>query len=406
MSDFQDYQYVKHDDNFLTGDTDYDENDPNAPPRGDIVTEVNGVYTFSYHFLTAKNELSAANGYDVVTQGEDANDTSTHNIEYGLFVEGSHSAIESAVSYIMGNNTDLFSVFFTDVVDNIAFTETSDANAAQINIGKIAYPNNAPAYAKDFYNPSEGQAGVPGEANYSQAYDENIRAHGDIWINTNLDGNSGAYTWDNMDTGSSQFSGSPQFSTLIHELGHVLGLEHTADSNGNPDPIDNQKYSIMSYHTLESMGQDGTFDALYVTGLQLYDIAALQEIYGSRNYATRGVDDPDTTDIDEANTIYDKDGAFASSAAHGAFIYTIWDGAGNDKIDASGYTQSAKIDLRQGAFSSVGADVSNNALFDWSLTSSNGINITRDIGNLAVAYYTVIEEAIGTSNNDVLIGNA
>ncbi len=51
MNNYSDYTYVKHDDNFLTGDRGYDENDPNAAPLGDIIAPVNGIYTFSYHFL-------------------------------------------------------------------------------------------------------------------------------------------------------------------------------------------------------------------------------------------------------------------------------------------------------------------------------------------------------------------
>jgi hypothetical protein len=100
MNNYDYYSYVKHDNNFLTGSGD-------ETAQGDIVSSLDGTYTFYYHFLISRDELSWDTGYDVVTEGEDASDNNTQNIEYGLFVEGQNAVIESAFSYIMGNNTDL-----------------------------------------------------------------------------------------------------------------------------------------------------------------------------------------------------------------------------------------------------------------------------------------------------------
>lgn len=125
-------------------------------------------------------------------------------------------------------------------------------------------------------------------------------------------------------------------------------------------------------------------------GLQLYDIAALQELYG-RTYATRNGD-----------TTYSIDNALVPTY-DGAFQYTIWDGDGEDRIDASGFDTSSMIDLRQGHFSTIGEDGAGNSL---SFESSAPWNRTNDFENLAIAYHAVIENADGSATAaDILIGN-
>ncbi|MCD4669351.1 MAG: M10 family metallopeptidase C-terminal domain-containing protein, partial [Actinomycetia bacterium] len=170
-----------------------------------------------------------------------------------------------------------------------------------------------------------------------------------------------------------------------------MGLQHPTVAGA----IDDQKYTMMSYQPMEGMtSADGSI-TIYPSGLQLHDIAAVQSIYG-RNYATRADD-----------TTYSGTTAFNNNyiTSPSTFIYTIWDGGGDDSISAAGYTVSAKIDLRQGEFSSIGVDANGTALFNWQVDGDNLITETRDIGNVAVAFHTVIEDAVGTGQNDILIGN-
>ncbi|MFP3520841.1 M10 family metallopeptidase C-terminal domain-containing protein, partial [Pseudomonas sp. SIMBA_077] len=62
----------------------------------------------------------------------------------------------------------------------------------------------------------------------------------------------------------------------------------------------------------------------------------------------------------------------------------VWDGGGNDTLDFSGFTQNQKINLTATSFSDVGGLV----------------------GNVSIAHGVTVENAIGGSGNDLLIGNA
>ncbi|MFN3828124.1 MAG: Ig-like domain-containing protein [Micavibrio sp.] len=81
------------------------------------------------------------------------------------------------------------------------------------------------------------------------------------------------------------------------------------------------------------------------------------------------------------------------------FIYTIWDGGGNDTIDARGYSDGVEIDLREGHFSSIGRNGNpDGSRVVW---DSSGY----DAGNVAIAYGAKIENVIGTEFDDRFIGN-
>ncbi|MCB1839620.1 MAG: M10 family metallopeptidase C-terminal domain-containing protein [Alphaproteobacteria bacterium] len=290
-------------------------------------------------------------------------------------------------------------------------TFNGDEDKGSITIGQVRgthpsfYPNNPPginpgnpaATAFTFPSTSGADDGTSGGANKQGDVWINIEHSSSFWPNTNV--------WTSSGAGDPSEAGSFGYINLLHELGHSLGLDHTFEWDPvtetnvvktlNGENIDSHKYTIMSYHGMPEMFDSGSIaNTVIPKGLQLFDIAMLQDTYG-RNYDTR-----------DAATTYSKTTAFASQNQHEAFIYTIWDGGGTDSIDASGYTQAAKIDLRQGMFSSIGADVSGDALFKWSADANGAITIDRDVGNVAVAFFTVIENAVGTAANDILIGNA
>ncbi|MEW5726700.1 MAG: M10 family metallopeptidase, partial [Pseudomonadota bacterium] len=160
--------------------------------------------------------------------------------------------------------------------------------------------------------------------------------------------------------------GSFGYRAMLHEIGHALGLKHTFDTSGTTlSGVENTaQYSVMSYDNPPSTPNVQPHTA------QLYDIAAVQYLYGVNKATNAG------------NTVYQ----WSSSKTE---VMTIWDGGGSDTMDASNQTRAATIDMREGKFSSIG-------------TYNGG----AAKNNVAVAFGTVIEKAVGGSGNDTIIGNA
>jgi hypothetical protein len=169
------------------------------------------------------------------------------------------------------------------------------------------------------------------------------------------------------------------FTTVMHEIGHSLGLGHAGYYNGTNSPedsvlrTDSRQYTIMSYVSATETGADyGQWSAIAPA---LYDISTIQLLYGA-NTTTRAGDTVYGFNSTAGREVYD----FALNQHP---IMAIYDTGGFNTLDASGFTQDAVIDLHAGAFSSVA-----------------GLS-----GNIAIAQGTLIQEAIGGSGNDVLIAN-
>lgn len=187
---------------------------------------------------------------------------------------------------------------------------------------------------------------------------------------------------------TSQVGGLPASPTygnhvVAHEIGHALGLRHPHEiltPGGPATPIpglsaveDSQKYTIMSYNMV------GT---TYVHEFQLYDIAALQRLYGR--------DDSFHSGADTYQDFVDPKGA-------GLRRFSLWDGGGVDTIDASLTGDAAFIDLRPGHFSSIGSGSSVNV--------TNGVLAGGSAENVSIAFGAYIENARGTDQADMIVGN-
>ena len=251
-----------------------------------------------------------------------------------------------------------------------------------------------------------------------------------------------AINWTNLWLGFNGYGAT----TLIHEIGHTLGLSHPGAYNGagatNYDnqaeyAQDSEQYSIMSYwspsNTAASIVDWRTFFFGNAQTPMLHDILSIQVAYGA------------DTDTRSDDTVY----GFNSTAGRDVFDFSvnpfpnvaIYDAGGNDTIDLSGFNASVFIDLNDGKFSSGGQAIPTfeehaaytaelEAVANLGLTplpqflidaisgsyiNNNEINLFWDTGlvglrttnryNIAIAYGTVIENAVGGSARDFLRGN-
>jgi hypothetical protein len=246
--------------------------------------------------------------------------------------------------------------------------------------------------------PAQAWAYYPG---YGQQY---TRIASDVWIADPRFNTSNAQ----LDPG---FYG---LQTLNHELGHSIGLSHPGDYNfgddndgdGLPDPItyegdafyyqDNNQYTIMSYFDLYEAGNnqvDWNFMRfVYPSTPMVHDIWVAQQIYGAETSTRIG---DDTYGFNATAGVTNE--AMRFEAGEMASIFTIWDAAGNDTLDLSGYYTPSVIDLREGAYSSAGGWGSYNPLLagtDPSLLSKeaylaivNAYNAAQGFPNRASATY-------------------
>jgi serralysin len=166
---------------------------------------------------------------------------------------------------------------------------------------------------------------------------------------------------------------------MLHEIGHALGLSHPYDDGSLPVEQQTELYSMLGRGALpRAWFQAATGDPITIfdSGPMLYDIAALQYLYGA-NMSYHAGDDTYTYD------------------PHTPFYTCLWDAGGNDTISVSNFGEGCTIDLRQGSFSSL---TIRSPVFRGPFTYEGS-------NNLSIAYGALIENAIGGAGADTLIGN-
>jgi len=260
-------------------------------------------------------------------------------------------------------------------VSLIRFTEVADSEAPPLRFGSYLFAEDAGlvgyAYFPEFsFTVTDGRIGGITAGDLG----------GDLWLNATEDNANPA-------------AGTDAFNTVIHEVGHALGLKHPFEGSvtltGAEDSV---LYTVMSYtypeNTSVTVETPGGFSFQYLSPrtLMLYDILAVQYLYGV-NTQTRSGDTTYRWDENED------------------FFETIWDGGGTDTLDASLQTLTSRIDLRDGQFSSIGLRQTE-AERRVNVTNANHPSPTYDArDNLAIAFGAVIENAKGGAAADSIRGN-
>lgn len=291
------------------------------------------------------------------------------------------------------------------------------------------------------FDPAQAYAYYPGSPNYL--------FRSDVFIATPV------INWTNAWLGFNGYGAT----TLIHELGHSLGLSHPGAYNFDPNvpqtylglaeyAQDSGQYSVMSYWRARETGANvvdwGTFLLGNAQTPLLHDILTIQSKYGA---------DPKTR---AGDTIY----GFNSTAGNPVYDFnlnpypnlSIYDAGGNDTVDLSGFNQSVFLNLHAGSFSSAMqaaptlaqvnanraaltqlATIEDTDLSGFppsvfapitagsyaatinSFAANSAAKIQADTGvagvtalgydNLSIAYGTTIENGIGGAARDVLWGN-
>ena len=248
--------------------------------------------------------------------------------------------------------------------------------------------NNRSAYA---YYPNSGVTG------------------GDAWFTTEY---SGPFSQGNFN-----------YYTVLHEVGHAIGLSHTfggASSSGKSlgDFDDIIRRSVMSYTSVDrnyywaTAGGSLSTAVIYAETPGIFDIQAVEYLYGT------------STNTNLGDTTYSYDDK-------PVMMRTIVDSGGTDTIDASNQTEAVNINLNGGTASSIGmwersaqiAYYVNQGFNSATLQSHiNTASAAASSGathgspysdgwyegqdNLMIAISSVIENAKGGAKADTITGNS
>jgi serralysin len=205
--------------------------------------------------------------------------------------------------------------------------------------------------------------------------------------------------------------GNFAYHTLIHELGHALGLKHGHVSQNYPGSAvvipalpnahDSMEFSVMTYRSKVGGPTTGytneTFG--YAQSWMMNDIAALQYLYGA-DFTFNSTD----TTYSWSNTTGEMFFNGVGQGAPGAnrIFLTTWDGGGEDTYDFSNYGTNLRVDLGPGKFSVT----ANNQLAVLDVNTNE-----KARGNIFNALLfnndtrSLIENANGGTGNDTITGN-
>ncbi len=261
-------------------------------------------------------------------------------------------------------------------VSGLSFVELDGAEGAldEDQEAQLRFGNSDDAGTAYAYYPSGGEKG------------------GDLWF-----GNSGDFP----------DLGDYDWHTVGHEIGHAVGLSHGHTSQSNFGVMnadrDAMEFSIMTYRSYVGdplSGGYSNYSDSYAQTLMMYDIAALQFLYGA-NFAHNAT--ATTYTVNAATGEFFVNGVSQGDPVNRKIFRTVWDGDGTDTYDFSNLSTVLAIDLRPGYWTDleVGSNAMRANLGDGNRARAHIYNALEFEGSTQ----SLIENAMAGPNNDTLIGN-
>jgi serralysin len=221
---------------------------------------------------------------------------------------GSETGVKEVSEAVKANVRAIMAWYSAAV--NVTFVEVTETTST---VGQIRIlRSNNPSYAYAYYPSTTAMFHVAG----------------DVHLNPNYDRTGDTNGFQNP-------AGYHGYTTLIHEIGHAIGLKHPHTGSPTlPTADDNHSHTVMSYQ----------FPGNSPGTPMPYDMLALQHMYGARPLATGN----DTYTFTRTSVDQYRLGSVTSITPSGSTKQLIWDSGGYNTLDLSGISASGagyRLDL-------------------------------------------------------------